>query len=1358
MGPNRSDSHREEHPNSVHSRHGQQQQQLPPVSTTPVSPQVTAAPAGPPVSALPSLPTTARPASPNSISWLGTCDAAPPSVLSCQKLEASLQLQSMRTIQTAPPPFSTKYDCDGRPLADASNRVNFLNQEGGLSRDFCQFGVDPVPQNYFHRQAPQENHFGHLNQASLEPQVPNFLSQATSETSYQHQQNQLTSDATVLRQQNPSGFSSVPPLYRQSHLSADAPPFCHQAQQSEQSTFQPPVGTPSYLQNHPPVETVMYQHQNQLPIEPPLFQRSGEGPVFHQTTQPGPEPTLYHQNQTNIETSLYHQANQRPGDTSTFRDQHHPVQEGQIFHQTLSAVEAALYRNHHPAESAMFHQQNQTGSEPSLYHSNQQGSDSTVYHRQEAALYHHPTPPPHFVHQNQASGPQAPTFYHQNQAVPEGTSFYRFQNQTGDSHFQRPSQPSAAFYHLQNQTEAQYHQQNSSDSSFHLLQNQRSVESQLQSSGHLEGSFYPHRNVDVVDPQLCQQSHSAAEAQLFQFQNQAAQENQLHHQNRSIAEVPGFSYQGQVTQDTRVHPSNHGPMEMSMANFQNQSAQEAQMRHQSHSEVPVYHYQGQVTPDVQLRQQNPNPTDLSGFNYQNQANQGAQLHHSNVVVTKSSALYHQKSGVGETKIHQNSVLSLTKTPVQNWEAPDRKSLKVVSTEANMPFVNLNGGQFPCLPVNDPRTVLSVIFSSKGSPVVTGQFPQNIPPTEKVNVYRQAGNVPETNFSVQSSKGARFNRDQNLLRDNQNKIDKEKEIEVVSDSEKDIEGIHLDHNRNTLKPNLPHLPSVVDEIKGEEILAEKKEASQDSSAESSQNIQDRSNLYSNGFHTFSSHESTNAREDFSSHKARECIISEQNLNELAENIFDGDKTHNVNQSPNSRPDEGNRSHPENHSPFSPRFEDKRSSFSSDSSDWTSQGHSIAGAAAEVNQNEEHVLGEEDEDASLVNLEENFTVSNVHFLPRPPDILLTLPADVENESEVESTPGVAVQPSTPSNQLSQDGSDELGPALEFLFEKPEEVELPLTPPATPPTPPTSPPLLTPPCSPPLSSAPSSPRSVTPPFSSPLSSSPHVGDGEMQGSPPVNWEPFKLKTQPLIVMEVLEKLSGSEREESEAQDVVDLSSERQDEACLLEGRSNAEFDSLFIEEVRMSSAESNGFQIPTAAPQIDFINANLQNGAASSSNCIVKEENMRPLQDQCSLQLWNPILGSTTWSHHQDEDLPNNSSSPLANLDEQLSTECPLPQLTHQSLPLDQDEECKDGSQMVNVDLSQASEVENSPYFLPIQDEMSVSHTEDVVLPSNSEDTEGVPASPTPAQDNQDSSPSPSSMMVNGFNSPIVHRLKL
>lgn len=1026
----------------------------------------------------------AKPASPSLVSWMGTCETAPPSeVLSCQKLEASLQMQSLRTFPPAVPlSYPTKYSLDDRVLRQQESsgdaaRTTFQQPEGALTRDFNQFGMDSEPPSYYQRhQSNTEDHFNSANQPSMEAPVTHFLAQASTDpTLYQHH-NQFAPDSavSVFRQQSHSSTGAN--LYRQSHLPAEALPFCHQTQVAEQTAFQP-TGPSSYQinPNQPQVETLMYQHQSQLP-DSALYQRQ-EPPVFHQPSQSAPDPPVYHQSRS-MEAPLYHHQNQRPAENQMFREPIQSVTEGPMYHQSVSTVEASLYRNQRRADASMYHQSNQSTNEASIYHhGNQSSAETTVFHHQDAAMFHHPTQPlpgiaQHFLPHGHNAPQPASNFFSQNQAASDG-DFFRYQNQGGDNHYQRPNQTNAAYYNLQNlaAVDAQFHhQQNQAEPSFPLHQNQRSVEPAIQNPGSVDAPFYTHRGMDV-DVQLCPQSHSASEPHVFQFQNQVPQETRVHHHSRSSA--PVYPYQSQVVPDTQIHQQNR-TTGLTMVNYQHPGAQDNRSQNTA-AELSLLDYRNQGLQEKQLSSKTP---EMNMFQYQNQGPQDFPL--SSASSVKNASVHHQKKSRDSDQLYN-----------QSQERHQLKHHQQILEESKQDQSKLNHLD---------------VRSSK--------IPQNVPQmsTRDSHTRNGAGKVRLVGFKSEPNNSL-F--DKTRPDSHRNKGVKDKSMEHKP----------LHFNRNTVVSQWHSAEAQRLETKASQIPALQQENSSTLNPLNNPYIPDEIVLVSESkVENISSLTSTESsiQNSMSLHFDDESVempFKEPTVGALfVLSVSESD-------CPNEE-NTGVKCLKENQQATSDLGEPSKkleatSDFAEDptlpgSNDIVSLTDCVVEELVENANGPEVVeLIHEAAAAPVTDGAQNieFVPANAHLLPRPPDILLTVPVDSESESSSPAHGSLAPDdnhPSSPSARHSQEGSDESSPA-QLLFESPEDVELPLTPPPTPPL--LTPPCDTPPaCTPPLSPTPSSPRSSTPPFSSPLSTSPRSGEGGP-------WDPSQAQTQEAPVKPIAE-----------------------------------------------------------------------------------------------------------------------------------------------------------------------------------------------------------------------------------------------
>lgn len=1038
---------------------------------------------------------------------MGTCETAAPSeVLSCQKLEASLQMQSLRSFQPAMPlSYPTKYSLDERILrqheaSGDAGRATFQQPEGALARDFNQFGMDSEPSSYYQRhQSTSDDHFNHLSQPSLEAPVTHFLAQASTDpTLYQHH-NQFAPDTTMFRQQSHSSAGAS--LYRQSHLPAEALPFCHQTQAPEQAAFQP-SGPSSYQinPNQPQVDALLYQHQNQLP-ESALYQRQ-EAPLFHQSNQSAPEAPLFHQGRPTMDAPLYHHQNQRPAENQIFREPIQPVTEGPMYHQSVSTVEASLYRNQR-RDASLYHQSNQPNTEASMYHhANQSSGEAPVFHHQDATMFHHPSQPlpgitQHFLHHGHNGPQQASNFFSQNQTTTDG-DFFRYQNQGGDNHYQRQNQTNAAYFNLQNlaAVDAQFHhQQNQAESSFSLHQSRRSVEPPIQNPGSVDASFYPHRSMDL-DVQLCPQSHTATESQVFQFQNQVPQEARIHPHNRPSA--PVFPYQSQVVPETQIHQQNH-TSSLTMVNYQNPVGQD---NRSTAAELTLLDYRSQGSQDKQHHQNIKTP-DLNIYQYQNQGSQ--ELQQSSTSSVKNSSIHYQKKSRDPAQLYnQNQERHQFKPHQPTFEETKQDHTKISHSEARSSKMPHSVTQ---LTTRDTRN-----GAGKGR-LVGCKIEPNTSQYDKTRA--ESCRNKGAKDKIMEHKSPNFNR---------NTVVSQWHSAEAQRLETNASRISAQQQETSCTIN----PSNTSFVSDENVLVNASEI------QSIENISSLLSTKASVLNSISVH-FNNGSVDMATKDPTVGALFVRVLNASDPDFLDEGNPIKTTSPDNCSgslvghcpldPITGEQTpsaldEPSNKLDDVPHFAEDRTL--PDSDDSTSFSQCVAGELEEdaqglVVDEPVHKPTAEFVSANALTTENEFTATNAHLLPRPPDILLTVPVDSESHSSSPTQdPPVHYDddhPSTPSAQLSQEGSDESSPALGFLFDSPEDVDLPPTPP---PTPPLSPPLVTPPCetpppcTPPLSSGPSSPLSSTPPFSSPLSTSPRSAEGELQTLGLEQWDPSQDQPQ--------------------------------------------------------------------------------------------------------------------------------------------------------------------------------------------------------------------------------------------------------
>lgn len=1025
-------------------------------------------------------------------------------------------MQSIRAVHPALPlALSNKFALDSRLIGppDASESVSRATlqppqpPDGVLSRDFGQFSIDTVPSSYYQR---NQSSTDHLN--PLAPPLHPALAQAPTDPSLFQHQNQVTTEGSLFRQQI-------------RHVPAEASPFCHQG---EQSQFQAATGTPAFLQNQNQVDTaVMYQHQRQLSTEPALYQRSSEQSLYHHSNQPAPETSLYHHNQPSAESSLYQHANQRLTEAAGFRDPHQAISEGSLYHQSL---EATMFQGHRPPDASVFHHVNQATAEASLFHPNHPSTDAAVYHSQEAALYHHQNslsgPTSNFLHQSSsAPAPQATAFYHQTPAAPESSNIFRFPSQSGDAHYQRQNQLNPSFFHLQNQSavETQYHhQQNMTEPPFHVLQNPRPAESQLHNSGPVDSAFYPHRNVDLVEPHHCQQSSISAEAQVFQFQNQSAQDSQLHqHNSRVPSDGSLYQYQGQVASETQLHQQNHSTIDVSMVSYQNHISQEPQILHRSHADMSVYHYPNQVGQDLQLPHQTQSSTEASPYHFQNQACLGT-LHPSSIGTNKLQSHRHQKLSAEEglhnltaTKLHSRSMASSSDVAESIHYVPKRSNDSYVSTRKTS------------MDLSDMQRAYVKDANKAANISITGAL------VSEPNYNSDGAAKPNDPFSIKERPEAHFSWQKNRKGDSNIR----QRSSLYSQIEDEMENVQKQKDRVECKPNsilqtIPTTKPSGEEIEDELSIDARSSCNEQSITSNFVSTETYESNVENVNNTVSSQGQAEADADVLSldqvvsddgmsleiqpreeqHTIKYKVIFET-CEENASNQID-----NTNKccqfsaeerklsEPSFHPNEALHSDPSDE--MVPSLDNLAfPPMQTDCAKAVSACHKVAEEVTLISL-DDNGLHQSPEKAS-----EAITFCNTHLLPRPPDILLTLPVTTER-ADIPPQFGIdSGELSTKAAHSSQDGSDESGPLMGLLFEESNSS-------------PSTPPLMTPPCvtpppsSPPrnwsstspLSCSPSSPKYATPAFLSPLSSSPRADEVEPLVAQNDHWDQSQAKISPV------------------------------------------------------------------------------------------------------------------------------------------------------------------------------------------------------------------------------------------------------
>lgn len=1092
------------------------------------------------------------------ISWMGTCETSPPvEVLSCQKLEASLHLQtahsSMRSFQSESRSMTHSFPSGDRSVPmqyKQNNRIReaadtSIRAENNFPPGFSHFSAEVPPPNYYRQnQPPSEDHLSHLNQTPLDQPIGHFVPRTGAESSLYQHQGQLAPDSAVFSQQS----HAIPgqSVYGDSHLSVDAPPFCHQVQSPEQPAYHHSHHSndpPPYHQNQPSVEAMLYQHQNQLPVpmEAALYQRQTETTVYHQPNQHAPDTLLYHQNQPPVEATMYHHQNQRPADTHMFHSRNQSV------------ADVPIYQNQSSAESTLYH--NQRRAEAPVYHPNQPATEGTVYQNQsslDSALYHHHNPPvagtPHYLHQGHSASSQAPIFFHQGQTSSE-VPFYRYQSQAGAPHY-RQNQSSAAYFHLQNQggTEVQYHHQNqpASEASFNLAPNQTHLESHLQNPTSLDAPFYSHQNQNAVDHQLMQQNHSATETQVFSYQNQAVRDAKLSQRNHSAAEVPMFQYQNQIAQDAQLSQMNQAAVDLSaipMVNFQNQAAREAQLRQQKNcrTEVPLFHFQNQIAQDLPFRQQSGSGAGAEAplFHYQNQTAREAQIHQQNIV--KSSVFQFQNQASEENQLQNlNMIRPPLKLTQQTAEGTDFKfySHKTAASVIRPPNmseydrsqnVNTNGAEqsfkenkkgifhqdfdgaepFITKRSNTSDERLSCIKNEPGSNLSTSEVAST--GSMKNTITKSSGSQ---NNEIELQDSLQLNDHKKITSEIKNKFTNESMIVSVHycyDTKpltgplenKEVFKSNTDVNLPMLEQNCPHDLIAIDSNVSSEFMAAVTKNIIHCKIATDDSISPINEADDNSY--VPTAESPNTLMDLPA--AEENILTESfGASEIMSlcllSVKDGSSSFCL---------------------YPPRPQ------SSCSSECIPQNQCPTEAGGEGARNEPSEKDKEQQSGGCAfnnNTQQEAVVvsSNTHLLPRPPDILSTLPINAEDDDD-QSIQVVSCQPSPqygstltsaslqrkpPSSKQAPNENSHSSPILGLPVDGCEEADVVVSTLASSslyPTPPASPPLLTPPCvtpppptpppstqpavstasTPPPCSTPSTPRSSTPPFSSPLSSSP-------------------------------------------------------------------------------------------------------------------------------------------------------------------------------------------------------------------------------------------------------------------------------
>lgn len=564
---------------------------------------------------------------------------------------------------------------------------------------------------------------------------------------------------------------------------------------------------------------------------------------------------------------------------------------------------------------------------------------------------------------------------------------------------------------------------------------------QIQSAGLIDGPFFHHRNQVEPGPSV--------EARSFPFQNQTAHE--AHQNSRPGTDMPLFPYQGNISQSNQIPTPGPAAAQLPVVSYQNQVAQEAQLHQSTLSDLSVFHYQNQ---DVQNRQQTHNTVGLPIYHYQNQAAQGAEFNQPALIIAKApiigfekdepllkrqnmgkfqNNLYHQNCGAADTRshLHHKPILETrfsfgsVATQVSLSQSALLSKSQALNDLAASAAANAHKEDKKYEPNEFP-----VVKDAVTAPQVMNEFKsKQIKNGEGAEIEAQLRCC-----SVLSADGYRGNVEVDAILD-----DKGKE-----------------------EPYASHENILMASIKSPDINmneTEKKDKGKHNGTIPPAPIEKPQFLEENSLEPFVYYE--------------DIVATEVNSHEF--DIFLEIEPHNR----CAKPDAGHYIHRDDEFAAGLYYEKSSSpSLSSGSSESVTQTELHNGKLEKQQQQ-----SEEDKSIAVI------LASNAHLLPRPPDILSSLPSNVSHDND-----NIAAMKSIhPDQELPPDGSEESVLELAVLFEEAVNYGLPLTPPATPQS---SPPLLTPPCvtpprcmSPHLSSASSSPCFSTPPFSSPMSTSPRT-----------------------------------------------------------------------------------------------------------------------------------------------------------------------------------------------------------------------------------------------------------------------------
>ena len=633
----------------------------------------------------------------------------------------------------------------------------------------------------------------------------------------------------------------------------------------------------------------------------------------------------------------------------------------------------------------------------------------------------------------------------------------------------------------------------------------------IQNPGPIEAPFYSHQNQEAVDHQLMQQNHSTTETQVFNYQNQAAQEAKLSQRNLNTAELPIFHCHNQVSHDVQVTQQNHAAIDLPTVNYPSQVTRGAQLHRQ-------IHFQNQIAQETPFCQQSGMSSDSSTSHYQNQATRGSQIRSQSLVVSKPSMSSYQNQTSEELQVQTlNIVRTELKLSQQNTVKSELKLHPKKSLVNQMHSLNIS---------EDCRTQ-SVSFSQAADEIHSSEKSSNENHEEIFN-----RKLSRTGLFI--AKNGSAPQDQLLSHHNVIVSESEKNhgivkmkqtlstedistsscrVLVAADAQIYSQSNEYQTVKDGAEQNVSY--SCMQTSKRESHLDTQRRGKQSFSQETNETskcdtVNSLLTIGTSNIHNLMVAAESNVSLVFSTQPSRSqdrimpvetVSLGKESAVALCESKCDSEVSfHHQSLGMVTL-------QPSNDKPRSST--DHQSSLSVSSSSAPCLQDQCFLEDIEVRSQIEPSCQEEKqlmEIASHIH-SLNEKISNAHLLPRPPDILSTLPVETECKDDgiTLSSPTesgfltVALEAESQPSLQSQDDSDDSGQMFTPFYDgsctvaeclsqcAPHASPPLLTPPCvTPPPslPPSSPPVIDPstPCSPP-----STPHSSTPPFSSPLSSSP-------------------------------------------------------------------------------------------------------------------------------------------------------------------------------------------------------------------------------------------------------------------------------